>query len=312
MNVLMESKNELNQFLQKHCKRPLTKSDIEYKTSKYGMQYQAIVTLHCMNKQEYAGHLCSDQKAAEKSAAQQALLANSEMVEALKREQPKRAGMMTAEERAAKRARTVDPAENPAITPKTELNTLCMRIVGRFMKKGETVYICNKINSQYQATVQIHCLPNEWGQRAWAGHLCVNKQKAEQSAAEIALKDIKDDPTLQELAASSKGKGKGKGNYWSGMQAMWEMMSSWWWSDAREQIIEEHIEGEMVEWKGHYGWMKTDHPIEHDAKTMRGGKIYINKKDIEGNPETVAEGQKVKFKLYVDSSGLGAEAASLV
>lgn len=25
---------------------------------------------------------------------------------------------------------------------------------------------------------------------------------------------------------------------------------SWWWSDAREQIIEEHIEGEMVEWKG--------------------------------------------------------------
>eukprot|EP00434_Breviolum_minutum_P003655 symbB.v1.2.003214.t1/scaffold166.1/size289592/16 len=88
MNALMESKNELNQFLQKHCKRPLTKSDIEYKTSKYGMQYQAI--------------------AAEKSAAQQALLANSEMVEALKKEQPKRAGMMTAEERAAKRARTVE------------------------------------------------------------------------------------------------------------------------------------------------------------------------------------------------------------
>ena len=28
------------------------------------------------------------------------------------------------------------------------------------------------------AEVQITCLPDEWGQRAWAGHLCANKQKA--------------------------------------------------------------------------------------------------------------------------------------
>ena len=50
---------------------------------------------------------------------------------------------------------TKDPENNPAITPKTELNSLCMtwtqhqgvvranwaalrRIIGRFMKKGET------------------------------------------------------------------------------------------------------------------------------------------------------------------------------
>ena len=26
--------------------------------------------------------------------------------------------------------------------------------------------------------VQITSLPDEWGQRAWAGHLCANKQKA--------------------------------------------------------------------------------------------------------------------------------------
>ncbi|CAL1156494.1 unnamed protein product [Cladocopium goreaui] len=271
------------------------------------MQYQAIVTLHCMDKQEYAGHLCDDPKVAEKSAAQQALLANSDLVEAQKREVPTKrpSGMMLSPEERAKKAR-VDPAENPAITPKTELNSLCMRIIGRYMKKGETIYICNRIASQYQSTVQITCLPDEWGQRAWAGHLCANKQKAEQSAAEIALKDIKDDPQLQELAASSKGKGKGKGNYWN-MQMMWEMMNNWWggWSDEREIIIEEPIIGEMIEWKGHYGWMKTDHPIEHDAKAMRGGKIYINKKDIEGTPETVAEGQKVQFKLYVDGNGLG-------
>lgn len=311
----LEAKNELNSFLQKHCKRPLTKSDITYRVSKYGVQYQAIVTLSCLSGQEYAGHLCPDIKAAEKSAAQQALLNNASLVEATEQEysEKKRAASkpLSLEERAAKRARQ-ESGENPAITPKTELNSLCMRIIGRFLKKGETVYICNRINMQYQATVQISCLPDEWGQRAWAGHLCPTKQKAEQSAAEIALKDIQDDPHLQEMARQPKGKGKGKGGFWN-VQAMWEMMSQWWgWSPQRERIVEEDILGEIVEWKGHYGWMKTDHPIEHEAKDMRGGKIYLNKKDLEGAPETVAEGQQVRFKLYVDGNGLGAEEAALI
>eukprot|EP00913_Durusdinium_trenchii_P016655 g15655.t1 len=319
-----------------HCKRPLTKSDITYRVSKYGVQYQAIVTLSCLSGQEYAGHLCPDIKAAEKSAAQQALLNNASLVEATEQEysEKKRAASkpLSLEERAAKRARQ-ESGENPAITPKTdcslrpELNSLCMRIIGRFLKKGETVYICNRINMQYQATVQISCLPDEWGQRAWAGHLCPTKQKAEQSAAEIALKDIQDDPHLQEMARQPKGKGKGKGGFWN-VQAMWEMMSQWWgWSPQRERIVEEDILGEIVEWKGPpirgarshagrclpFGGIRVEgRREEHEAKDMRGGKIYLNKKDLEGAPETVAEGQQVRFKLYVDGNGLGAEEAALI
>mmetsp|Transcript_54566 Transcript_54566/g.122073 ORF Transcript_54566/g.122073 Transcript_54566/m.122073 type:complete len:315 (-) Transcript_54566:136-1080(-) len=306
----LDHKNELNQLFQKHCKRPLSKTDIVYTTSKYGTQFQAIVRLNCMNGQEYAGHLMNDQKAAERSAAQQALDANAGLVEATKNAVPdkKRVAapkVLTDEERAAKKARQ-ESGENPAITPKTELNSLCMRICGRYLKKGETVYVCNKIGSQYQATVQIVCLPEEWGQRAWAGHLCSNKQKAEQSAAEIALGDIKGDEQLQELANQNKGKGKGKGKW--DVQAMWEMMNNWWtWSNQRERVLEEEIAGEIIEWKGHYGWVKTEHDFEHEAKGMRGGKIYVNKKDIEGQPESLAEGQKVRFKLYVDGNGLGAE-----
>lgn len=33
------------------------------------LKKQAIVTLHCMNKQEYAGHLCSDPKVRENFAS---------------------------------------------------------------------------------------------------------------------------------------------------------------------------------------------------------------------------------------------------
>mmetsp|Transcript_36680 Transcript_36680/g.86101 ORF Transcript_36680/g.86101 Transcript_36680/m.86101 type:complete len:313 (-) Transcript_36680:99-1037(-) len=310
----MDFKQELNQFLQKHCKRPLTKTDITYTVSKYGTQFQAIVRLNCVNGQEYAGHLMADAKAAEKSAAQQAIEANATLVEAAKtapadKKRQAQKPPISAEEREAKKAKQ-EAGENPAVTPKTELNSLCMKIIGRFLKKGETVYVCNKIGMQYQATVQITSLPDEWGQRAWAGHLCANKQKAEQSAAEIALGDIKGDEKLQELASQFKGKGKGKGKW--DMQAMWEMMNNWWtWNNTRERVIEEDVLGELIEWKGHYGWVKTDHDFEHEAKGMRDGKIYMHRKDIEGQPEALAEGQKVKFKLYADGSGLGAEEVTL-
>eukprot|EP00440_Ansanella_granifera_P020334 gb/GFBE01022088.1/.p1 GENE.gb/GFBE01022088.1/~~gb/GFBE01022088.1/.p1 ORF type:complete len:326 (+),score=94.99 gb/GFBE01022088.1/:1-978(+) len=321
-----EAKNELNQFAQRHCKRPVTKSDIVYTVSKYGSQYQAIVKLNCLGGQEYAGHLCGDQKAAEKSAAAQALQANASLVEATKaapaassnkRGPPK---VLTPEERAAKKARADAGEVNPAITPKTELNSLVMRIVQRYLKKGETVYNCNKIGAQYQATVQLSCLPDEWGQRAWAGHLSATKQKAEQSAAEQALIDIKGDENLRNLAAAPKGMGKGgKGQPdWYGIMAAMASMASWnWggannWSKERERVMESDIVGTCVEWKGNYGWLKTEEDFDHPAKEKRDGKIYINKKDIEGTPETLAEGQKIKFKLYADGSGLGAEEATLI
>jgi len=315
----MDLKQELNHFLQKHCKRPLTKTDIVYTTSKYGMQYQAIVKLNCLGGQEYAGHLMQDGKAAEKSAAEQALAANAAAVQAVKaeaaaggskkRQAPK---VLTPEERAAKQAKKAsgEAAPNPAQTPKTELNSLLMRIVKRYLQKGETIYTTNKIGMQYQATVQLTCLPEEWGTRAWAGHLSANKQQAEQNAAEQALKDIKGDEKLAAAAAQPKGRGKGKAQY---MEMMMEMMQSWGWTWGedgmpREKVAEgKEFVGTVLEWKGHYGWLKTEETIEHEAKDHRDGKIYVNKKDIVGEVESLTEGQVVKFKLFVDPSGLGAE-----
>eukprot|EP00931_Biecheleriopsis_adriatica_P010820 TRINITY_DN111885_c0_g1_i1.p1 TRINITY_DN111885_c0_g1~~TRINITY_DN111885_c0_g1_i1.p1 ORF type:complete len:320 (+),score=73.24 TRINITY_DN111885_c0_g1_i1:48-1007(+) len=319
MQGLDASKNQLVEFLQKYCKRPLTKSDIVYTVSKYGMQFQAIVKLNCLSGQEYAGHLCVDQKAAEKSAAQQAVTANAALIEqvnsqakdAKKRPGPK---VLTPEEIAAKKARIAAGEVNPANTPKMELNSLAMRIVKRFLQKGETVYTCNKIGMQYQATVQITCLPDEWGKRAWAGHLSSQKQKAEQSAAEQALVDIKNDETLKAEAAKPKGRGKGQGqgeDWWSAMQSM---VDSWMnWTDERERISENLHTGTVTEWKGSFGWIQPDVSIEHESAKKRDGKVFIGKQDF-ASPLTadVTVGQKLKFKVYSDSRGLGAEEASLM
>lgn len=196
----MDPKTELNQFCQRFCQRPVTKTDIVYVTSKFGhqfgYQFQAIVKLNCLQGQEYAGNLSPSPKEAEKSAATQALAAY--------------ANQIATSPPSASKAKPPEDGENPAITPKTKLNSLCMRIAKRYLQKGETVYECRKVPGGYQATVKLSALPGEWKDRLWAGQVFTTKQKAEQSAAEIALMQISEDEELSEEAAKPKGSGKGK------------------------------------------------------------------------------------------------------
>jgi len=328
---VQDFKGELNQFLQKHCKRPLSKQDIVYTVSKFSGQSQAIVKLNCLEGQEYAGHLCADAKSAEKSAAEQALQANFVLVQAAKEAQPKR--MLSAEDTfsAEKRAR-VDPSQNPSLTPKTELNSLIGKIAKKVLQKGETVYVANKIGHFYQATVQSAALPDEWASRAWAGELSATKPQAEQSAAEQALKDIKADPELMERA-NRTGKPGGKGqkfkaeagaegeggfgrgkkgwNWGQMMQMMKTFMKQGGASMLREAVTEDFVTGTVLEWKGKFGWIQPDVPIEHEYAKYRDGKIWVSMKDLAG-VEELTEGQRVKFKVYVDPSGLGAEETTML
>lgn len=322
MNIAtLDHKCELNQFLQKHCKRSLTKTDIVYTVSKFGQQSQAIVKLNCLEGQEYAGHLCADAKSAEKSAAEQALQANFLLVQAQK-DQPKR--MMSGEDGfLAEKKPRIDPALNPAITPKTELNSLIGKISKKVLQKGETLYVANKIGSLYQATVQSAALPDEWASRAWAGELCPTRQQAEQSAAEQALKDIKEDAELMEKAhrpgkpggkgqKTSGGGGGGNKGYWGQMmQMMQTFLQEGGEVMFREQVTSDFVTGTVLEWKGKFGWIKPDAPVDHEFSTWRDGKVWVSLKDLSGLEE-LSEGQRVRFKVYVDPSGLGAEETSLV
>jgi len=310
-----DPKSELNQFLQKHCRRPISKTDIVFTVSKFGAQCQAIVKLNCLEGQEYAGHLSHDQKAAEKSAAQQALLANAHLVQALKAN-PAAAGVKRPATPAAAAVKKPKLETGPpqVTTAKTELNTLAMRISKKALAKGDTIYRCNTIGSQFQATVQIPVLPADWAQRAWAGHLSATKAKAEQSAAEQALQDIKNDATLMAEAEKKVGKKAGGGGGGGGWGASWDQMLEWmeecgWGEQKREAVGTGFAFGTIVEWKGkgRMGWIKPDVKPQHDKAEKRDGKIYIAAKDLTGDLDDLKEGQRVKFKIYADYSGLGAE-----
>ena len=97
--------------------------------------------------------------------------------------------------------------------------------------------------------------------------------------------------------AGGKGKGKGKLRRPSGPNL------------PREKVSEDPVMGEVLEWKGSYGWIKLTEPVEHPSAEKNGGKIYIHKQDLV-DVEELEAGALVQFMLYSDSSGLGAQELS--
>ena len=39
--------------------------------------------------------------------------------------------------------------------------------------------------------------------------------------------------------------------------------------------------GEMVEWKGKYGWIKPHEPVDHPAAGAHRGRLYVHLVDLE-------------------------------
>ena len=97
--------------------------------------------------------------------------------------------------------------------------------------------------------------------------------------------------------AGGKGKGKGKLRRPSGPNL------------PRETVSEDPVMGEVLEWKGSYGWIKLTEPVEHPSSEKNDGKIYIHKQDLV-DVEELEAGALVQFVLYSDSSGLGGQAVS--
>jgi len=96
-----------------------------------------------------------------------------------------------------------------------------------------------------------------------------------------------------EAPAPAKGKAGGKG---AGRVA----------PGPRERVTVVPTTGEVLEWKGNFGWIRPHEPVEHEKARQRGGKVYVAKRDLQGGGELEA-GQLVQFHVFVDNSGVGAE-----
>lgn len=356
-----EPKGALNHFCQRFCRRPVTKEDIVYTSQKYGRVYQATVTLNCMEGQQFVGETSELQKDAEKNAAQQALMHFEPLADTLppatsanKNKKRKPDGMPG--DAVVKYAKGPDGAplalpgapggENPALTAKVILNTVCMKVLKRPMQKGEVQYETVQTPVGYQSTVRLPCLPGELGQLTWAGEVSMQQKQAEHNAAKQALEAINAQAGQLGIGAIPqpgsapepkppktsgwKGRGKGWGGGWGG--GGWGL-GGWDWGmpwalgiqgchkggkgggkqpagkQPRSRITEVAVTGEVLEWKGTFGWLKPHVEIQHEKAKLRGGKIFLHGGDLQGELKSVEVGAVLQFHIYEDPSGLGAEEA---
>lgn len=74
----------------------------------------------------------------------------------------------------------------------------------------------------------------------------------------------------------------------------------------RERVTLVATTGEVIDWRGNYGWLVAHDGLDHPMANRRQGKIYLSAKDIVGG-EQLQVGQLVQFHVFADPSGLGAE-----
>merc|ERR550537_1911093 len=221
----LDVKTLLNQFCQRVCRRPVTKEDILYTTIRHGpAQFSATVKLSCIGGGEFRGGVCSTQRAAQKSAAQQAVQAHKALISMLCFTNRPKVGQQehcesNESNSSSSHSDGVDtclnlekefphePVANPTMTGKSVLNVACMRIVRRALRKGDIVFEGSMHATapvpEYRCAVKLPCLPGVWGSKVWFGKVCSSQKAAEQCAAAVAVESIFDDPELGPLASSS-------------------------------------------------------------------------------------------------------------
>mmetsp|Transcript_18441 Transcript_18441/g.53579 ORF Transcript_18441/g.53579 Transcript_18441/m.53579 type:complete len:392 (-) Transcript_18441:73-1248(-) len=210
---------------------------------------------------------------------------------------------------------TVAP-DNPALTSKVMLNTACMKLLRRPLQKGEILYETVQTPLGYQSTVRLPCLPGELGLLTWAGEVAPQQKQAEQNSARQALEAITTNgealglqmpPPGEPKAKQQKGKGKGWGKGWG-----WNGCGGGGCGAPprgplpRQRVTEVAITGEVLDWKGSYGWVTPHTEIQHAMAMKRGGRIFLSKADV-GPELQLGLGTVLQFHVYEDASGLGAE-----
>lgn len=98
----------------------------------------------------------------------------------------------------------------------------------------------------------------------------------------------------------------GKGGKWGGKGGKWGKATARPQPGERKRVTEAPIFGALVEWRGKFGWIQPEEPVDHPEASFHRGRIFLSIEDApEGKPAEV--GAQFNFHVYADGSGLGAE-----
>eukprot|EP00927_Polykrikos_kofoidii_P024051 TRINITY_DN2194_c0_g4_i1.p1 TRINITY_DN2194_c0_g4~~TRINITY_DN2194_c0_g4_i1.p1 ORF type:complete len:193 (-),score=25.34 TRINITY_DN2194_c0_g4_i1:70-648(-) len=101
----------------------------------------------------------------------------------------------------------------------------------------------------------------------------------------------------------AKGFGKGKGKKGKGKGKKGPSGPNL----PRQRMTQEPVTGEVVEWKGKYGWINPTVPVDHEKATRHQGKIFVSMTDLVGGAQELTPGSLCQFHVFIDDNGLGAE-----
>lgn len=231
-------KTTVAQFFQLHLKRNIAKGEIVYESWPTAAGIQAMLTLKCMDDQQFTGEPCLDQKKAEQSAAQQFIEKNKDMLEAAFSQTKKQKGDKGAKERPAKKQKVVEPPQdwlsNPGegksnqrppakrktvtngdafaewtdvgVAPKAALNELCMKHAGdpKIWPRGAIQYKTQKMGQDmFQSTCSIPRLGGDYGM-GFQGEVSPDRKVAEHTAAGVCYEYMQTDANIEEVFALFK------------------------------------------------------------------------------------------------------------
>jgi len=127
----------------------------------------------------------------------------------------------------------------------------------------------------------------------------VQANKMEEAIARLTkLDDLARDKGKQvEAKAKKEGKGKGKGK---NKRPTGPYLT-------RTRLSTSLVTGEVVEWKGKFGWIKPFKPIDHPKAARHKGRLYIHSVDLEWWVHKLTPGSICRFHVYSDANSLGAE-----
>eukprot|EP00929_Paragymnodinium_shiwhaense_P088375 TRINITY_DN4868_c0_g1_i2.p1 TRINITY_DN4868_c0_g1~~TRINITY_DN4868_c0_g1_i2.p1 ORF type:complete len:562 (+),score=199.13 TRINITY_DN4868_c0_g1_i2:93-1688(+) len=139
-----------------------------------------------------------------------------------------------------------------------------------------------------------------WATAEKPANLAEDKKDGEEGEAwgNFDASKIPDDVNEEELAAMLKKSRKARATG----------------PDLPRTVVEpegEPMQGQVIEWKGKYGWILPLKQLTHSKAKKHGGRIYISEVDKQESDKLMPGGW-VEFILYEDEDGLGAQECKMI
>jgi len=286
-NPAMTPKVHLNNVCMKLLKRPLTKGEILYETNNTAQGFQSTVRLPClpgeMGELAWAGEVAPQTKQAEQNAAAQALEAINDSLD--------------------------DPQEQVPLTPRRDNGTT----KGNSTPKGNNTTKGNSTTKGSWGKGK-----NSWsgkgGWDSWGGYGpgsggCHGGYRPSYGAKKGGYEGYEgyEGDGMGCMGGKYGSGGKGPKGGRAGREEESSFSPERRPQSGRSRVTKVAITGEIVEWRGRYGWLKSHATIQHAASKKHGGKIFVSKSEFADPNLHLEEGTVLQFHVYEYQNGLGAE-----